>query len=33
MRALRLTEWKHDPELIEVADPEPGPGEVVTAGR
>ena len=29
MRALRLTEWKHDPELVEVADPEPGPGEVV----
>lgn len=29
MRALRLTEWKHDPELVEVPDPEPGPGEVV----
>lgn len=29
MRALRLTEWTHDPELVEVADPEPGPGEVV----
>ena len=29
MRALRLKEWKHEPELVEVADPEPGPGEVV----
>ncbi len=29
MRALRLTEWQHDPELLEVADPEPGPGAVV----
>lgn len=29
MRALRLTEWQHDPELLEVADPEPGPGEVL----
>lgn len=29
MRALRLTAWKHDPELLEVPDPEPGPGQVV----
>jgi propanol-preferring alcohol dehydrogenase len=28
MRALRLVEWKHEPELREIADPEPGPGEV-----
>lgn len=29
MRALRLTAWQHDAELLEVADPEPGPGEVL----
>lgn len=29
MRALQLTQWKHAPELVEVPDPEPGPGEVV----
>jgi propanol-preferring alcohol dehydrogenase len=29
MRALQVTEWNHDPELREVAEPEPGPGEVV----
>jgi propanol-preferring alcohol dehydrogenase len=28
MRALRLTSWKHQPELLEVADPEPAPGQV-----
>ena len=28
MRALRLVDWKHPPELMEVADPEPGPGQV-----
>ncbi len=28
MRALRLIDWKHDPEFVEVDDPEPGPGEV-----
>jgi len=28
MRALRLVDWKHEPELVEVTDPEPGPGEV-----
>ncbi|MET0459067.1 MAG: NAD(P)-dependent alcohol dehydrogenase [Ilumatobacteraceae bacterium] len=29
MRALQLTEWQHDPELREVAEPDPEPGEVV----
>ena len=29
MRALRLLKWKSDPVLSEVADPEPGPGEVL----
>jgi propanol-preferring alcohol dehydrogenase len=29
MRALQLVAPRHDPELREVADPEPGPGEVV----
>jgi propanol-preferring alcohol dehydrogenase len=29
MRALQLTEWKHEPELVEVPEPSPGPGEVV----
>ena len=29
MRALRLTKWKGEPELVEVPKPEPGPGEVV----
>ncbi|MGZ4689393.1 MAG: NAD(P)-dependent alcohol dehydrogenase [Acidimicrobiia bacterium] len=29
MRALRLTAWQHDPELVEVDDPTPGPGAVV----
>lgn len=29
MRALRLTKWKHAPELVEVPEPEPGPGQVV----
>lgn len=29
MKALRLLEWKHEPELVEVPEPEPGPGEVV----
>jgi propanol-preferring alcohol dehydrogenase len=28
MRALRLLDWKHPPELTELSDPEPGPGEV-----
>jgi propanol-preferring alcohol dehydrogenase len=29
MRALRLMEWKSEPELVEVPDPSPGPGQVV----
>lgn len=29
MRALRLQRWKNEPELVEVPDPEPGPGQVV----
>ena len=29
MKALRLPAWKHDPELVDVVDPEPGPGQVV----
>ena len=29
MRALRLLEWKSEPVLEEVAEPEPGPGQVV----
>ncbi|MCB0966297.1 MAG: NAD(P)-dependent alcohol dehydrogenase [Ilumatobacter sp.] len=29
MKALRLMDWKSSPELVEVADPTPGPGEVV----
>jgi propanol-preferring alcohol dehydrogenase len=29
MRALQLTAWQHDPEIVEVDDPTPGPGEVV----
>lgn len=29
MRALRLTEWKHDAELLDVDEPEAGPGQVV----
>lgn len=29
MRALRLTSWKSEPVLMEVAKPEPGPGQVV----
>ncbi len=29
MKALQLVDWKQAPELREVADPEPGPGEVV----
>jgi alcohol dehydrogenase, propanol-preferring len=28
MRALRLVDWKHGPEFVDVGDPEPGPGEV-----
>jgi propanol-preferring alcohol dehydrogenase len=29
MRALRLLEWKAEPQLVEVAEPVPAPGEVV----
>ncbi|MEV2238261.1 NAD(P)-dependent alcohol dehydrogenase [Micromonospora sp. NPDC049891] len=29
MRALRLPAWKTEPELVEVDEPAPGPGEVV----
>jgi D-arabinose 1-dehydrogenase-like Zn-dependent alcohol dehydrogenase len=29
MRALQLAAWKSQPELREVRDPEPGPGQVV----
>ena len=29
MRALRLPAWKHEPELVEVAEPTAGPGQVV----
>jgi propanol-preferring alcohol dehydrogenase len=29
MQALQLTQWQHDPEFRDVAEPEPGPGEVV----
>jgi alcohol dehydrogenase, propanol-preferring len=29
MRALRLMAWKSDPELVDVPDPHPGPGQVV----
>ncbi|MDG4780273.1 NAD(P)-dependent alcohol dehydrogenase [Micromonospora sp. WMMD961] len=29
MRALRLPDWKSTPELVEVPDPTPGPGQVV----
>ncbi len=29
MQALQLVEWNHDPEFRDVAEPDPGPGEVV----
>ncbi|MBY8874766.1 NAD(P)-dependent alcohol dehydrogenase [Micromonospora sp. PLK6-60] len=29
MRALRLPNWKTEPELVDVPQPEPGPGQVV----
>lgn len=29
MRALQLTAWQHEPELCDVAEPEPGAGEVL----
>lgn len=29
MRALRLLAWRSEPELVDVAEPVPGPGQVV----
>ena len=29
MKALQLTNWKHEPEFNDVAEPDPGPGELV----
>jgi propanol-preferring alcohol dehydrogenase len=29
MRAIRLLHWKSEPELVDVPDPHPGPGQVV----
>src|SRR5579872_6534154 len=29
MRAIRLTRWQHEPELVDIEVPEPGPGEVL----
>ena len=29
MKALQLTDWKHEPEFREVPEPDPGPGQVV----
>jgi len=29
MRALQLTQWKHEPELLEVGEPDVGPGQVL----
>jgi propanol-preferring alcohol dehydrogenase len=29
MKALQLTQWKHEPELREVPVPEPGPGQIL----
>jgi len=29
MKALRLVDWKTDPELAEVPKPTPGPSEVI----
>jgi alcohol dehydrogenase, propanol-preferring len=31
MRAVQLTEWQREPELVEVRDPVAGPGQVVVA--
>jgi propanol-preferring alcohol dehydrogenase len=28
MRAVRLVDWKHEPELVDVAEPKSVPGEV-----
>ena len=29
MHALRLNQWKHDPTIEEIPQPEPGPGQVL----
>ena len=29
MDAVQLTQWKHDPEVRDVPEPEPGPGQVL----
>ena len=29
MKAVRLVEWKHPPEVADVDEPSPGPGEVL----
>jgi alcohol dehydrogenase, propanol-preferring len=29
MKAVRMTQWKHDVEVLDVPEPAPGPGEVV----
>ena len=29
MRALQLTQWKHEPELRDVPSPDVGPGQVL----
>ena len=29
MDAVQLTQWKHDPEVRDVPQPDPGPGEVL----
>ena len=29
MRALQITSWQSDPELVDVPEPEAGPGQVV----
>ncbi len=29
MKALRLMAWKSEPKLLEIEQPEPGPGQVV----
>jgi alcohol dehydrogenase, propanol-preferring len=29
MKAYRLLEWKSEPQLVDVPEPDPGPGEVL----
>ena len=31
MKAYRIVEWEHPPELVDAPVPEPGPGQVVVA--